>query len=189
MVDAPRKHEVGGIAATSAPRAMEPETMSPSIPPEASPPAPTPVSPAPPQAVDKPTNRNLAVAMGRGLLGRCPNCGRGAMFRAYLSVNPRCPVCGEDLSGERADDAPAFLTLLVACLVGGAGVLMSDESSPQTSILAVALFWLVVTAVASLLVLPRIKGAVVGYQWALRMHGFGARSTSPQGPSTNRREH
>ena len=80
------------------------------------------------------------------------------MFRAYLSVNPRCPACDEDLSGERADDAPAFLTLLVGCLVGCAGVLLSDESSPQTSLLAVALFWLVVTAVASLLVLPRIQG-------------------------------
>ena len=97
------------------------------------------------------------------------------MFGAYLSVNPRCPVCGEDLSGERADDAPAFLTLLVACLDGCAGVLLSDESSPQTSILAIALFWLVATAVASLLVLPRFKGAVVGYQWALRMHGFAGR--------------
>ena len=116
--------------------------------------------------------RNLAVAMRRGLLGRCPNCGKGAMFRAYLSVNPRCPVCDEDLSGERADDAPAFLTLLVGCLVGGAGVLRRTKFSPHTSLLAVALFWLVVTAVASFLVLPRLKGAVVGYQWALRMHGF-----------------
>jgi uncharacterized protein (DUF983 family) len=127
-------------------------------------------------------DRNLAVAMGRGFIGRCPNCGKGAMFRAYLSVNRRCPACDEDLSGERADDAPAFLTLLVGCLVGCAGVLLSDESSPQTSLLAVALFWLVVTAVASLLVLSRFKGAVVGYQWALRMHGFGT-------ANANAREH
>jgi uncharacterized protein (DUF983 family) len=134
-------------------------------------------------------DRSFAVAMRRGLLGRCPNCGKGTMFRAYLSVNPRCPVCDEDLSGERADDAPAFFTLLVGCLVGCAGVLLSDESSPQTSLLAVALFWLVVTAVASLLVLPRFKGAVVGYQWALRMHGFAAANASPQKPSTNTREH
>jgi uncharacterized protein (DUF983 family) len=94
------------------------------------------------------------------------------MFRGYLTVNPRCPVCGEDLSFQRADDAPAFVTLLVVCFVGGAGALLSDVASPQTSLLAVALFWLVVTAVASLLVLRLTKGAVVGYQWALRMHGF-----------------
>ncbi len=139
--------------------------------------SPTPASPAPPQAVDGPRKRSLAHAVGRGFAGRCPNCGRGAIFRAYLSVNPRCPACGEDLSGHRADDAPAFLTLLVACFVGGLGVLLSDDASSQMPLLAVAAFWLVVTAVVGLLVLPRLKGAVVGYQWALRLHGFGGRRT------------
>jgi uncharacterized protein (DUF983 family) len=38
----------------------------------------------------------------------------------------------------------------------------------------VAAFWLMVTVVASLIILPRAKGAVVGQQWALCMHGFGA---------------
>ena len=41
------------------------------------------------------------------------------------------------------------------------------------SLLLVALFWLTVTMAASLLLLPRMKGAVVGQQWALFMHGFG----------------
>ncbi len=109
---------------------------------------------------------------GADCWGAVPNCGKGAMFRGYLSVNPRCPMCDEDLSFQRADDAPAFLTLLVVCFVRGAGVLISDVASSQTSLLAVALFWLVVTAVASLLVLRLTKGAVIGYQWALRMHGF-----------------
>jgi uncharacterized protein (DUF983 family) len=130
-------------------------------------------SPGSPETVDDLKERNVAAAVGRGLIGRCPNCGRGAMFRAYLSVNPRCPACGEDLSGHRADDAPAFLTLLVACFVGGLGVLLSDDASSQMPLLAVAAFWLVATAVVGLLVLPRLKGAVVGYQWALRLHGFG----------------
>ena len=77
---------------------------------------------------------------------------------------------------------PAFLTLLVGCLVGCAGVLLSDRvfaanvASRRRSLLVV------VTAVASLLVLPQFKGAVVGYQWALRMHGFGA-------ANANAREH
>jgi uncharacterized protein (DUF983 family) len=157
--------------------AGEKENMAelPSNSPGASPLAPTPAGPGTPDTVERAVSRNVALALGRGLLGRCPKCGKGAMFRAYLSVNPRCPVCGEDLSPQRADDAPAFLTLLVACLVGCAGVLLTDDASSQMPLLAVALFWLVVTAVASLLVLPRIKGAVIGGQWALRMHGFGKR--------------
>ena len=169
MVETPRKQQVRENAATTEPR-----------------PAPAPIGAGTPQAVAR---RNLALAVGRGLLGRCPNCGKGAMFGAYLSVNPRCPACGEDLSAQRADDAPAFVALLVVCLVGGGGVLLSEDAWPQMPLLAVAVFWLAVTAVVSLLVLPRIKGAVVGYQWALRMHGFGAATTSPQRASTNTRQH
>ena len=142
------------------------ETSRASPPPES-----PPTSPGTPPG-DNPIRRNPALALARGFIGRCPNCGRGALFRGYLGVNPRCPACGEDLSAERADDAPAFLTLLVVCFVAGAGVLFSDTASPQASLLLTALFWLIVTGGVSLLILPRIKGAVVGYQWALRMHGF-----------------
>jgi uncharacterized protein (DUF983 family) len=169
MVETPRKQQVRENAATTEPRS-----------------APAPIGAGTPQAVAR---RNLALAVGRGLLERCPNCGKGAMFGAYLSVNPRCPACGEDLSAQRADDAPAFVALLVVCLVGGGGVLLSEDAWPQMPLLAVAVFWLVVTALVSLAVLPRIKGAVVGYQWALRMHGFAAARTSPQRASINTRQH
>jgi uncharacterized protein (DUF983 family) len=116
--------------------------------------------------------RDLALSLWRGFLGRCPNCGKGAMFRAYLRVTPRCLVCHEDLSPQRADDAPAYLTLLIVCHVVGAGVLLSDNILPQAPLIVTISFWLVATALMSLLILPRMKGAVVGYQWALRMHGF-----------------
>ena len=116
-------------------------------------------------------DRPLAPAIGRGLMGRCPACGRGRLFRSYLKLVKTCKVCGEDLSHARADDAPAYLTLLVVCHVVGAGVLLSDNSWLPP--LLCALFWLTVTIVASLLILPRMKGAVVGQQWALCMHGFG----------------
>ena len=124
-----------------------------------------------PPAADRPT-RNVFLAMRRGLIGRCPNCGGGAMFGSYLTVNPRCPVCGEDLSFERADDAPSWLTLLIVCVLVGAGVLISEDAWPDMPLLLAAVLWLAVTVVASLLILPRMKGAVVGYQWATRMHGF-----------------
>ena len=121
-----------------------------------------------------PPDRSLYEAMTRGFFGRCPACGRGRLFRSYLRVVNACGVCGEELSGHRADDAPAYLTLLIVAHVVGAGVLMSDEVWPNSSMLWVAAFWLVVTALASLILLPRAKGAVVGQQWALGMHGFGS---------------
>jgi uncharacterized protein (DUF983 family) len=118
-------------------------------------------------------DRKLGEAIRRGLVGRCPACGRGPMFRSYLKVVNNCKVCGEDLSHARADDAPAYLTMLVVCHMVGAGVLMFDNAWPQVSLVITAVFWLTVTVVASLLLLPRMKGAVVGQQWALFMHGFG----------------
>ncbi|MBV9288077.1 MAG: DUF983 domain-containing protein, partial [Hyphomicrobiales bacterium] len=99
-------------------------------------------------------DRPLGEAVRRGLLGRCPACGRGRLFRSYLKVANSCPSCGEDLSHARADDAPPYLTLLVVCHVVGAGVLFSDSSWPP---FVSALFWLATTLVASLLLLPRMK--------------------------------
>ena len=118
-------------------------------------------------------SRQVGEAIRRGVFGRCPACGRGPLFRAYLKVVTACKVCGEDLSHARADDAPAYLTMLVVCHVVGGGILMSDDMWPHMPLLLVALFWLTVTVLLSLLLLPRMKGAVVGQQWALFMHGFG----------------
>ncbi len=119
-------------------------------------------------------DRSLGQAIARGFIGRCPACGRGPLFRSYLKVVNTCKVCGEDLSHQRADDAPAYLTLLIVAHGVGAGILLSDEIWPNSSLLWVAAFWLIVTVVASLLILPRAKGAIVGKQWALCMHGFGS---------------
>ena len=63
--------------------------------------------------------------------------------------------------------------MLVVCHVVGGGVLFGETALPQMPLMLTALFWLTVTMVASLLILPRMKGAVVGHQWALCMHGFG----------------
>ena len=121
-----------------------------------------------------PPDRSLREAMTRGFIGRCPSCGRGRLFSSYLKVVNTCEVCGEPLSGHRADDAPAYVTLLIVAHVVGAGILMSDEIWPHSSLVWVAIFWLTVTVVASVLILPRAKGAIVGQQWALGMHGFGS---------------
>ena len=59
-------------------------------------------------------------AMRRGFVGRCPNCDRGHIFRAYLKVRDRCEVCGEELSHHRADDAPPYVTILIVAHVIGA---------------------------------------------------------------------
>jgi uncharacterized protein (DUF983 family) len=97
----------------------------------------------------------------------------GRMFRAYLKVVDKCSVCGEDLSHQRADDAPAYVTMLIVGHFMVAGILAADEVWPNAPIFPLALAWSLLTGLCSLALLPRVKGALVGYQWAMRMHGFG----------------
>lgn len=117
---------------------------------------------------DRPTKP----AMLRGLRRRCPNCGEGMLFEGYLKVVDNCPVCQEPLHHHRADDGPAYLTiLLLAHIIGFAIHIMWVYWRPDPLIMATIL---AVGAVAlSLYLLPRLKGMIVGIQWARRMHGFG----------------
>jgi uncharacterized protein (DUF983 family) len=116
--------------------------------------------------------RNLPQAMLRGFGQRCPKCGDGRLFRSYLKVHDACPRCGEALHHHRTDDAPPYFTILVVghFIVGGALSLERAFSPPTWVHLAI---WLPLTLLASLWLLPRVKGALVGLQWALYMHGFG----------------
>jgi uncharacterized protein (DUF983 family) len=115
--------------------------------------------------------RDIWVSMKRGFRGRCPRCGVGRLFRAFLKVDDVCPACGLDLTPQRADDLPAYLVIVI---VGHVVVLTAlwietDYSPPVWLQLAV---YLPFTSIASLVLLQPVKGAVVGMQWALRMHGF-----------------
>jgi len=94
------------------------------------------------------------------------------MYGAFLKVASRCPSCGEALHHHRADDAPPYFTTLILGHILVAGVLALEQTfAPPTWVHAA--IWGPLTIVLSLLLLPRIKGALVGLQWALRMHGFG----------------
>ncbi|PUB12090.1 DUF983 domain-containing protein [Yoonia sediminilitoris] len=116
--------------------------------------------------------RQLKPAMWRGIRRCCPNCGDGALFDGYLSVSKTCPSCQEELYHHRADDGPAYLTiLLVAHVIGFAMHFMWAQFRPEPLLMAAILG---VGAVAlSLYLLPRLKGMIVAIQWAKRMHGFG----------------
>ena len=71
-----------------------------------------------------------------------------AVFFAPISSSPpTCKVCGEDLSHARADDAPAYLTMLVVCHVVGGGVLLSDDMHAANVAPAVLFSGLTVTVV------------------------------------------
>lgn len=115
--------------------------------------------------------RAVKQAMLRGASQHCPACGRGAMFDGYLKVRDACPACGEELHHHRADDAPPYFTMLITGHVIVSAVLVV-ETEFQPPLWVHALIWGPLVVLMSLWLLPRIKGALVGLQWALRMHGF-----------------
>jgi uncharacterized protein (DUF983 family) len=118
-----------------------------------------------------PTARETGPALRNGLRQRCPKCGEGKLFARYLKVNDTCPACGEALHHHRADDVPAYLTILiVAHIVGVSLPLAFGHLDP----LALAVALCAAATVMMLLMLPRMKGLTVAYQWATRMHGFDA---------------
>lgn len=118
-------------------------------------------------------DRPMRPAVLNGLRCRCPQCGEGRLFTSYLKVTDRCSVCDEELFHHRADDGPAYLTILiVAHIIGFAIHFMWVYWRPEPLVMASVLG---VSAVAlSLFLLPRFKGMIVGIQWAKQMHGFGS---------------
>jgi uncharacterized protein (DUF983 family) len=115
--------------------------------------------------------RPAKLAMIRGWKRRCPKCGLGHIFKGYLTVDSSCMNCQQDLSGHRADDGPAYLTILIVGHVMAPFLHIAfTHWQPDPLILATSLS--VGCVALSLYLLPRLKGAIVGLQWAKRMHGF-----------------
>lgn len=110
-------------------------------------------------------------AMMRGWRGKCPNCGAGPLMYNYLKVHDECAVCAEELYHHRADDGPAYLTLLlVGHLMAPLLHIVFVKFRPEPIVLFT--LFAVGTVGLSLYLLPRLKGAMIGFQWAKEMGGF-----------------
>jgi len=115
--------------------------------------------------------RDVWQAMKRGFRGRCPRCGQGKLFRAFLKTADACSNCGQDFSAHRADDLPAYLVIvLVGHVVVPTALYIETNFSPPVA-LQLAIY-LPLTLLLSLALIQPVKGTVVALQWALRMHGF-----------------
>jgi uncharacterized protein (DUF983 family) len=110
-------------------------------------------------------------AMGRGFRGRCPKCGRGRLFRAFLKVVDNCDACGEPFHHQRADDAPSYFVILIVGHIVVPLALTVEVAFRPPYLVHLAL-WLPLTLGLAIGLLQPIKGAIIGWQWAHYMHGF-----------------
>jgi uncharacterized protein (DUF983 family) len=130
-----------------------------------------------------PTPRSWKSASLRGFAKSCPACGKGQLYGGFLQVNPVCSDCGLELHHQRADDAPPYLTIfIVGHIIVPLMLLVEKVWHPELWIHSV--LWLPLTLFLSLWLLPRIKGAVIGLQWAFGMHGFAPAAEGETGALT-----
>jgi len=114
---------------------------------------------------------SLLKAVSRGFAMKCPNCGKGRLFRRFLKVADACKVCGEDFTAQRADDFPAYLVIVVVGHVVVPALLAVEVAYAPPAWLQLAI-WLPLTLFSALALLQPTKGAIVGLQWQTGMHGF-----------------
>jgi uncharacterized protein (DUF983 family) len=125
--------------------------------------------------------RPVFKSLMRGIRRRCPHCGEGALLSGYLKPRTSCPQCGEDFSAIRADDGPAWATLLVLChvIVPLMLYLGRDDSIPVAVAIAILM---TVMLVGVYFVLPRAKGAFIALIWATGATGEDFFAKKPKDP-------
>jgi uncharacterized protein (DUF983 family) len=118
----------------------------------------------------KDTSKQIWSAMGRGALACCPNCGRAPLFRSYLKQVDVCAACNEPLKHIRADDGPAWLTILIVGHIVVGLALTVEIYAPLPVGASIALFCGLSLAMI-LWLLPRAKGVFIGAIWAMKAPG------------------
>jgi uncharacterized protein (DUF983 family) len=122
--------------------------------------------------------RPLLRSMTRGWRFRCPACGEGRLFCAFLKPVDHCEDCGEAIHHQRADDLPPYLGIFIVGHIVVAGYLAGERMFELTSWQHLAI-WTPITLAMTLALMQPLKGAVIGLQWSLRMHGFGGEPDAP----------
>ncbi len=117
--------------------------------------------------------RSIWSSIRHGWSQRCPCCNQGALYKSYLKVADQCGVCGTELHHQRADDAPPYFVMTITGHIVIGGIFFVERNYTVNPWLQFAI-WIPVLLLLTLWMLPRVKGALIGYQWALRMHGFGS---------------
>ena len=130
-----------------------------------------------------PSQRPVGRSIKRGMLNRCPACGSGRLFRAFVKPVDNCAACGEDYTHQRADDLPPYLVIMIVGHVVVGGYMATDLVWPLTIWQHLAI-WAPITLILSLLLLQPVKGGAIGLQWALRMHGFGDKPEEADEPAS-----
>lgn len=109
-------------------------------------------------------NKSLKITILNGLKCKCPGCGKGKLFYKYLKQVDKCDNCNEKLENYKAEDGPAWLTLI---LVGHilAPFMMKKEIYNLYSTSVCIAFFIAIGTFLTLFLLPRAKGLFIAVLW------------------------
>jgi uncharacterized protein (DUF983 family) len=103
------------------------------------------------------------------LLGLCPRCGQGKLFKGYLDIAPACTACGLDYAIFDAGDGPAvFVILIVGAIVAGGALYVEFTWSPPYWVHALLWGPLIVILTFSLLRLVKSLLLVLQFKHSAR---------------------
>jgi uncharacterized protein (DUF983 family) len=110
---------------------------------------------------------DAAPLLQSGLRCRCPRCGRGPLYSAYLKIAPGCSLCGLDYRFADAGDGPAVFVIFVAgAIIAGAAAFVELNFHPPYWVHA--LIWLPATVGLCLALLPPFKATLFALQYRHR---------------------
>ena len=130
----------------------------------------------------------LKLAARRAVLGRCPCCGEGKLFRAFLKPVDHCPACNQDWTHQRADDFPPYISIFLTGHLMAPAIIYFGAESPIPMWQAMTIC-LVLAGALMIALLQPAKGGTVALQWWHGMHGFvpsghdeATGAAAPEGP-------
>lgn len=112
----------------------------------------------------KPQQDLLPSPFAAGMKCRCPKCGKGPLFRAYLKPASSCESCGLDLSFADSGDGPAiFIIFIVGFLIVGMAAIVDAVFHPP--VFVHLLLWIPATIILCLALLPPFKATMIALQF------------------------
>ncbi len=108
----------------------------------------------------------LTTALRRGVVGRCPACGKGPLFAGWLRVASVCSACAAPLGLIRADDAPPYFTVFIVAHVA-IGALVATDRLVSLAVSTEMMIFLPGTLALTVLLMRPVKGITVGLMMKL----------------------
>lgn len=100
----------------------------------------------------------------RGIACKCPRCGKGSIYRGFLTLRPACESCGLDFAFMDSGDGPAiFMIMIAGAIVVGAALIVEIKYQPPFWLHAV--LWLPLILATTLLPLRSMKSLLIALQY------------------------